>query len=148
MNLKVLVADDDPLVLRMVTKTLAAHGFITLRACDGREALDVARREKPHIVILDAMMPGCDGLSVLQTLKQRAAFSQMRVMMLTARRHEGHVLNALRLGADDYVTKPFTAADLAMRVRRLGRSIALGKAGARPVRDLESVWDVGDIWHV
>jgi two-component system alkaline phosphatase synthesis response regulator PhoP len=142
--LKVLVADDDPLILRLVDNTLSAQGYSVLLAADGREALDLARQERPQIVILDAMMPGCDGLSVLQSLKQRSAFRKTRVMMLTARTSEGHVLNALRLGADDYVTKPFTAVDLVARVRRLARAMASGRAGARPAQDL----DVGDVWNV
>ncbi len=116
---KILVADDDPLLRALIEHKLAASGHEVLIAGDGAEALDVAARERPDIIVLDAMMPVRDGFDVLRSLKADPALKATPVVMLTARRREDDVVGALRLGAADYMTKPFMPEELVARIDRL-----------------------------
>lgn len=119
MGSKILVADDDPLLRTLIEHKLSAAGHDVLIAADGSEALEIATRERPDVVVLDAMMPVRDGIEVLRTLKSDPALSHMPVVMLTARRREDDIVGALRLGAADYVTKPFMPEELVARIDRL-----------------------------
>ena len=116
---KVLVCDDDELLTELLQFRLEAKGFDVTVAGDGREALDSIRLSQPDAVVLDAMMPGIDGFEVLRRLREDAATSDMPVIMLTARKGERDIVDALRLGASDYLSKPFIPDELSARLMRL-----------------------------
>jgi DNA-binding response OmpR family regulator len=115
----VVVADDDALLRSLVEFKLKARGYRVITAGDGDEALSTITRERPDLVVLDAMMPGADGFEVLRRMKAEAALSAIPVVMLTARRLESDIVGALQLGASDYLVKPFIPEELAMRIARL-----------------------------
>ena len=128
---QVLVAEDEPRQAEVVRRYLAAAGHEVLVVHDGRAALDEARRWRPDLVVLDVMMPGLDGLHVCRTLRQE---SDVLVLMLTARTTEDDLLRGLELGADDYLTKPYSPRELVARVRTLLRRVTRGAAApAGPV---------------
>src|SRR6266581_4844344 len=110
----VLVVDDDPIVLDVVVRYLERDGFGTLTAADGEAARSILERESPSLVVLDVMLPGIDGLSLCRWIR---ANSDLPVILLTARGEEADRIVGLELGADDYVTKPFSPRELATRVR-------------------------------
>jgi DNA-binding response OmpR family regulator len=118
---KVLVIDDDVKTVELVKAYLKRDGYGVCVAYDGIEALRVARENKPDLVVLDLMLPGCDGLEVCRTLRQE---SDVPIIMLTAKASDEDKLEGYRLGADDYVTKPFSPRDLASRVGMLLKSLA------------------------
>jgi two-component system, OmpR family, response regulator MtrA len=120
---KVLVADDDPRHAEGIRRYLVAAGHETIVVHDGRAALDTARRHRPDLLVLDVMMPGLDGLQVCRTLRQE---SDVLVLMLTARSSESDLLLGLELGADDYLTKPFSPRELVARIRTLLRRASRG----------------------
>ncbi|GAA3487463.1 response regulator transcription factor [Streptomyces cremeus] len=110
---RVLVVDDDPTVSEVVAGYLERAGFAVDRAADGPGALAAARRHRPDLVVLDLMLPGMDGLRVCRTLR---ADGPVPVIMLTARSGEEDRILGLEVGADDYVTKPFSPRELVLRV--------------------------------
>src|SRR4051812_24067116 len=116
---RILIADDELDVLNLVTQSLAPSGYDIARAADGQDALDKARRLDPALVILDLMMPKMTGTDVLRALKTDPRTSAISVMMLTARKDEGDRIVCLELGADDYVVKPFSPRELALRVKSI-----------------------------
>jgi len=111
---RVLVVDDDVKTVELVKLYLNRDGYRVLTAYDGIEALRLARESHPDLIVLDLMLPGIDGLEVCRTLR---AESDVPIIMLTARTTEQDRLTGLDLGADDYVTKPFSPKELAVRVR-------------------------------
>ena len=115
----VLVIDDDPLLVELVTHKLLARGYQVQSAADGREGLERARVLRPDLIVLDQMMPLLDGRQVLQQLRADTSFSGIPVLMLTARKSESDVVDALALGAADFMPKPFSPDELAARVARL-----------------------------
>ncbi len=114
----VLVVDDDPIVLNVVVRYLERDGFHALTARDGEDARALLERERPSLVVLDVMLPGIDGLSLCRWIRAR---SDLPVILLTARGEEADRIVGLELGADDYVTKPFSPRELATRVRTVLR---------------------------
>jgi DNA-binding response OmpR family regulator len=120
----VLVVDDEPIVREVVVRYLAREGHRTLEAADGESAKIAIERGEPDLVVLDVMLPGSDGLEVCRWIRAR---SELPVIMLTARGEEADRIVGLELGADDYVTKPFSPRELAARVRSvLRRATAAG----------------------
>ena len=115
---RVLVVDDDPEIVRLVRAYLEQAGFGVLAAHDGKKAMQMARNEKPDLVVLDLMLPEMDGWDVCRALRKE---SDVPVIMLTARVEETDKLVGLELGADDYVTKPFSPRELVARVRSVLR---------------------------
>jgi len=111
---RVLVVDDDAKTVELVKLYLNRDGYKVLTAYDGIEALRLARESHPDLIVLDLMLPGVDGLEVCRTLRNE---SDVPIIMLTARTTEQDRLTGLDLGADDYVTKPFSPRELAARVR-------------------------------
>lgn len=118
MNELVLVIDDEPKVVKLTRDYLEKDGFRVISAGDGMEALALARRERPDLIVLDLMLPGMDGREVCRTLRQEM---DTPIIMLTARAEESDQVVGLELGADDYVTKPFSPRTLVARVRAVLR---------------------------
>jgi two-component system, OmpR family, response regulator ResD len=116
----VLIVDDEPIVREVVVSYLRRDGYRTLEAAEGEEACQLAESEQPDLIVLDLMLPGLDGLSVCRRLR---SFSQVPVIMLTARGEEADRIVGLEVGADDYVTKPFSPRELAARVRTVLRRV-------------------------
>ena len=121
----VLVVDDEPIVREVVVRYLAREGHKTLEAADGDAARTEIERSHPDLVVLDVMLPGVDGLELCRWIRRR---SGLPVIMLTARGDEADRIVGLELGADDYVTKPFSPRELAARVRSVLRRSTPGNA--------------------
>jgi len=124
MSHRVLVVDDEPDITALVAYHLAKAGYRVSTAANGPEALKSAREERPDIVILDVMLPGVSGYDVLAELRRQEETREVGVILLTARRDEPDRIRGLSLGADDYLTKPFSPAELALRVSALLRRLA------------------------
>jgi len=118
---KVLVVDDEARIVELIRAYLERDGYQVVAAYDGREALEIARRERPGLVILDLMLPEVDGLEVCRTLRRE---SGVPIIMLTARDEEADKLVGLELGADDYITKPFSPREVVARVKTVLRRTA------------------------
>jgi two-component system alkaline phosphatase synthesis response regulator PhoP len=117
---RVLVVDDDVKTVELVKLYLKRDGFETLTAYDGVEGLNLARKGSPDLIVLDLMLPDLDGFEVCRTLRHE---SDVPIIMLTARTTDGDKLTGLDLGADDYVTKPFSPKELVARVRAVLRRL-------------------------
>jgi two-component system KDP operon response regulator KdpE len=115
---KILVVDDDTFLLRFVRANLESAGYQVLLALEADPALELMEREQPDLAILDIMLPGMDGFELCQRIRE---FADVPILMLTARVEERDKVKGLRLGADDYVTKPFSAQELLARVEALLR---------------------------
>ena len=132
--LRALVVDDEPSLVRAVAGYLEHDGFVVTTAADGEQALAAARRDPPDIVVLDLMLPGIDGIEVCRQLR---TFSDAYVIMLTARSEELDTLIGLSVGADDYMTKPFSPRELTARIRSLlRRPRSAQEAGEQQVRNI------------
>ncbi|MFV2087650.1 response regulator transcription factor [Micromonospora sp. LOL_021] len=116
----VLIAEDDRRQAEVLRRYVESDGHRTTVVHDGRDALDQARRHRPQLLVLDVMMPGLDGLNVCRILRRE---SDLLVLMLTARADEDDLLRGLDLGADDYLTKPYSPRELMARVRTLLRRV-------------------------
>ena len=114
---RVLIVDDDPVMRRLTTRALQNDGYVLTEATNGREALEVMRRETPDLVILDFVMPELDGLDVLRALRADPATVSLPVLMLTSQSDEGSTRAGFDAGATDYLTKPFSSPQLSARVR-------------------------------
>ncbi|WP_030906584.1 response regulator transcription factor [Streptomyces sp. NRRL F-5126] len=117
----VLVAEDDPKQAELVRRYLERESHRVTAVHDGRAALDQVRRARPDLLVLDVMMPGVDGLDVCRVVRADPELSTLPVLMLTARSAEDDLLLGLDLGADDYITKPYSPRELMARVRTLLR---------------------------
>jgi len=111
---KILVVDDEPKIVSTVRAYLERDGYAVLQAGDGRTALDLFKRENPDLIILDLMLPEIDGLEVCRQIRRS---SDVPIIMLTARQEDADKLIGLEIGADDYVTKPFSPRELVARVK-------------------------------
>jgi len=114
----VLVVDDEPIVREVVARYLEREGYRTLEAADGNRARELLERQGPNLVVLDIMLPGTDGLALCRWIRAR---SDVPVIMVTARGEETDRIVGLELGADDYMTKPFSPRELVARVRTVLR---------------------------
>jgi DNA-binding response OmpR family regulator len=122
-NGTVLVVDDEPTIVEVVARYIERAGYETYEAGDGPEALRLAELHRPDLVVLDVMLPGLDGIEVLRRLQERPG-KRVAVILLTARGEENDRLVGLRHGADDYVVKPFSPAELVARVEAVMRRIS------------------------
>jgi DNA-binding response OmpR family regulator len=113
---KILLAEDEKQIGDMIAFKLRNSGHQVVRAPDGEQALHLASRELPDLILLDAMMPGLSGFEVLRRLKQDSSLRAIPVIMVTAKGNERDVLNGLRGGAADYIVKPFSLKELSARV--------------------------------
>ena len=116
----ILVVDDEPKIVQLVRDYLERAGYVVQAASDGKAALALARREKPDLIVLDLGLPELDGLDVTRELRKSSAAP---IIMLTARGEESDKLVGLELGADDYITKPFSPKELVARVRVVLRRV-------------------------
>ncbi len=115
---KILVVDDEERMVRFIRLNLEHDGFVVIEAFDGKKALQKLREESPDLILLDVMMPGLDGFEVLQMIRD---VSKIPVLMLTAKGEEDDRVRGLELGADDYITKPFSPRELVSRVKAVLR---------------------------
>ena len=132
MKPKVLVVDDEPDALELVAFNLKAAGMEVTTAADGNEALKKARASLPNLIILDIMLPEVDGIEICKILRRDPKTSSIPIIMLTAKAAEVDRVIGLELGADDYVTKPFSPRELLLRVKRLLR---VANAPSAPPQD-------------
>jgi two-component system alkaline phosphatase synthesis response regulator PhoP len=131
MSKTILVIDDEPKIVEICRDYLVAAGFDVITASDGPQGLAAARRERPDLIVLDLMLPGMDGLDVCRELRREGSTP---VIMLTARVEESDKLVGLELGADDYLTKPFSPRELVARVRTVLRRASGPAAPAEVIR--------------
>ncbi|HBV98971.1 MAG: transcriptional regulator [Peptococcaceae bacterium BICA1-7] len=114
---RILVVDDELNILELIRYNLEKDGFIVLTASDGNTALEMAKREKPDLILLDVMLPGVDGLSACRLLRQNEDTRKIPIIMISARGEELDKVLGLEIGADDYVTKPFSNRELLARIK-------------------------------
>src|SRR5205085_11547115 len=126
---KILLVDDEPVLVETIAYNLEQAGYQVTTAADGASALEAARRETPDLVILDIMLPEMDGLEVCRQLRRENNTTTTPIMMLTAKGDEIDKVVGLEVGADDYVTKPFGRRELLARVRALLRRSDYAPAG-------------------
>ena len=131
---KILIVDDEPQIVEICRDYLKAAGYDIVTASNGSKGLTLARREKPDLIVLDLMMPEMDGLDVCREIRRE---SNVPIIMLTARVEETDKLIGLELGADDYITKPFSPRELVARVR-----VVLRRAANSPDNDIIRAGDV------
>jgi two-component system phosphate regulon response regulator PhoB len=125
---RVLIVDDDPDILRLVSYNIAQAGFEAITASTGRKALEMVQKNPPDLIILDVMLPDVDGMEVCRTLRHQSPSRRIPIIMLTARGDEIDRVVGFELGADDYVAKPFSPRELVLRVK----SILRRSGGDRP----------------
>jgi len=118
---KILIVEDDKDILKMVEYNLKKEGYRTVYARDGEDAVEMAHSERPDLILLDLMLPGIDGLEVCKQLKKESKTAGIPVIMVTAKSQESDKVVGLELGADDYVTKPFSVRELLARVKAVLR---------------------------
>ena len=135
----ILVVDDEPKIVQLARDYLERAGLRVLTAYDGKSALAVARSEKPDLVVLDLGLPEMDGLDVTRALRKG---SNVPIIMLTARAEESDKLIGLELGADDYVTKPFSPKELVARVRAVFRRLDSSGMQNETIRAADLTLDV------
>jgi two-component system alkaline phosphatase synthesis response regulator PhoP len=117
----IFVIEDEPDILELVRYNLVRHGYEVTGALSGEEALTKLRSHPPDLVVLDLMLPGVDGLEICKTLKQERRTAEIPVLMLSARNEEADIVAGLELGADDYLTKPFSPRVLLARIKAVLR---------------------------
>lgn len=127
----VLVVDDEKDILELVEYNLTRNGYKVYLAVSGEQALEQARRSVPDLIVLDLMLPGVDGLEVCRVLRADARTKQVPILMLTAKGEDADVVAGLELGADDYMTKPFSPRVLLARIK----SVLRRKGAAAPLKD-------------
>jgi two-component system, OmpR family, phosphate regulon response regulator PhoB len=132
---RILVVDDEPDIVALVAYHLSKAGYRVSTAADGTDALVQASRDRPSLIVLDLMLPGMSGLEVLRTLRNNENTRNVAVLLLTARREEPDRIEGLSLGADDYLTKPFSPQELVLRVKAILRR----SASSSPGRDLLTI---------
>lgn len=119
MSKKILIVDDEPNIVLSIEFLMKREGYDVATAKDGQEALDILDEINPNLVILDVMMPRKNGFEVCSEVRANAAFSRLPILMLSAKGREAEVKKGLSLGADAYITKPFSTHDLVAKVNEL-----------------------------
>lgn len=133
---RVLVVDDEPDIVALVAYHLAKVGYRVSTAATGADALEISRQERPALIVLDLMLPGLSGFDVLEQLRLDDATRDVAVLMLTARREEPDRIRGLSLGADDYLTKPFSAQELVLRVAAILRRVTAAASSPSDILQL------------
>lgn len=126
-KVKILVVDDEKDIIELVRYNLEKEGFVVISATDGEKALELVSIEEPEMIILDLILPGIDGLDVCRELKINDQTSSIPIIMLTAKGEESDIVVGLELGADDYITKPFSPRVLVARIKAVLRRIKARK---------------------
>jgi two-component system OmpR family response regulator len=147
---RVLIVDDEEHITELVAMALGYNGFETERADTGRRALDALDRRRPDLLVLDVMLPDLDGFEVARRIRTaEGAGKHVPIIFLTARDTTADKIEGLRLGSDDYVTKPFSIEELVERVRAVLRRSGAGGPGERRITfaDLELDEDSRDVWR-
>ena len=138
MPTRILLVDDEPLIIKGLKYTLDKDGYETLTASDGEEALSVFQSQKVDLILLDVMLPKIDGITVCQRIRET---SNVPIIMLTAKGEDMDKILGLEYGADDYMTKPFNILEVKMRIktilRRANQNVSAEEANVFKVRDLE-----------
>ena len=134
----ILIVEDEKDIVRMLEYNLGKEGFKTASALNGKDAITLAQRERPNLILLDLMLPGIDGLEVCKSLKSNTRTSSIPIIILTAKSQESDIIVGLELGADDYVTKPFSPRELIARI----------KAVLRRIKDKDGLPDTIDIGNI
>lgn len=134
---KILIADDEPDILEIIQYNLQAEGYQVYTAKNGNEAIDMAKKQQPDLIILDIMMPGRNGIEVCNLLRMQPAFSKTLIIFLTALSDEGTEIKGLETGADDYLTKPVSPKVLVSKVNALFRRYSKEETGILQVGDLK-----------
>jgi len=137
----ILIVDDEEDVLELVRFNLEKNGYKTETAVSGEEALKKAKAKRPDLIILDLMLPGIDGLEVCKNLKSDTKTENIPVIMLTARSEETDIVTGLELGAQDYITKPFSPKILIARVRRILQKTIIHDLEKTPIKIQELIID-------
>jgi two-component system phosphate regulon response regulator PhoB len=145
---KILVVDDDPDILKLVQYNLEREGFSVLTAANGQDALQLVHSQPPQAIILDLMLPEVDGLEVFRQVKRDPTLSDIPVIMLTAKGEEVDRVVGFELGADDYITKPFSPRELVLRVKAILKRFAPREEPIRrlSLEDLEIDFDRHQVW--
>jgi DNA-binding response OmpR family regulator len=134
---KILVVDDEQSIIDLLEYNLQQNGYEVVVACDGYEALQLARSEQPDLIVLDLMLPGPDGFDVCRELRREAkAAAGVPIIMLTARDEEVDRVVGLELGADDYVTKPFSVRELMARIKAVLRRVGSAETATPAVQHI------------
>ncbi len=134
---KVLVADDEPDILEIIQYNLQSEGYEVVTARNGNEALDLAKKHQPDLIILDIMMPGKNGIEVCNILRVQPAFNDTLIIFLTALSDEGTEIKGLETGADDFLTKPVSPKVLVSKINALFRRVLKEDTGILQVGDLK-----------
>jgi len=119
MSKKVLIVDDEPGIIVALQFLMEQNGYTTMVAFSGEEAVEAVTRHHPDLILLDIMLPGVDGFEVCQRIRENPEWNDIRIVLVTALGSEANVTKGLDLGADAYVTKPFSHADLVAKVKEL-----------------------------
>lgn len=137
MKNKIAVVEDDRDINELIVYNLQKEGYSVIRSLDGGQGLFLIQKERPDLILLDLMLPGMDGLEICQALKQGDATKDIPIIMITAKGEESDVVVGLQMGADDYITKPFSIKVLLARVKAVFRRGKLVKSSAvsQPIRD-------------
>ena len=136
---RVLVVDDEADIVALVAYHLVKAGYRVSTASSGPDAIAAARQERPALVVLDLMLPGASGYDVLEQLRNQPATRDIAVLMLTARREEQDRIRGLSLGADDYLTKPFSPPELVLRVGAILRRMSAGGSGPTDILNVGAI---------
>lgn len=137
MKRKIAVIEDDRDINELIAYNLEREGFSVMRSLDGGQGLFLIQKERPDLILLDLMLPGMDGLEVCQALKQSDATKEIPIIMITAKSEESDVVVGLQMGADDYITKPFSPKVLIARIKAVFRRGKPNKAlsASQSIRD-------------
>src|SRR3989441_2224223 len=138
----ILAADDDPQLLRLITRNLQLEGYDVLAASDGQQALELIENNSPDLVLLDVMMPRMDGFTVCYRVRE---FSAVPIIIITARGQDQDKVRGLDLGADDYLTKPFSVDELLARVRAVLRRAQFTSSANVPMSEVHTTLAIGDL---
>jgi two-component system, OmpR family, alkaline phosphatase synthesis response regulator PhoP len=139
LNKRVLVVDDEADILNLLKYNLEKVGFLVETSGSGEEALKIARSSQPDLILLDLMLPGLDGLDICRLLKNDSRTEKIPIVMLTAKGEEGDIVAGLELGADDYITKPFSPRVLLARIKTVLRRGSTNDGEKSKTIDIENI---------
>lgn len=144
--MKILLVDDDITLVKAIRRSFESLGYEVVVCYEGGPVLDVIEQEKPDIVILDIMLPGKDGLTVLKEIREK--FPGLPVIMLTARSEDIDIVVGLEMGADDYVSKPFSMRELEARIKAVSRRVSVSLAPKNQLRHKDILVDLNQrpVW--